>query len=248
MPRTLTPRSPAAHPRRRPRARPARRGRRALRPRQGQDRARRARPPAPRAQGRLVLVSAINPTPAGEGKTTTSIGARDGHAPPRQARRALPARAVARPGLRREGRRHRRRQGDARARRRHQPPLHRRHPRDHHRAQPARRRWSTTRATSATRSATRARSIRAQVTWGRALDMNDRFLRNVRRRPRRQGARRAARGRASTSPRRARSWRSSRSPTSYADLEARLGRIVVGCDARAATPVTRGRRRRRRAR
>ncbi|HQY64678.1 MAG TPA: formate--tetrahydrofolate ligase, partial [Polyangiaceae bacterium] len=27
----------------------------------------------PRAKGRLVLVSAINPTPAGEGKTTTSI-------------------------------------------------------------------------------------------------------------------------------------------------------------------------------
>ncbi|HEX3344203.1 MAG TPA: formate--tetrahydrofolate ligase, partial [Polyangiaceae bacterium] len=29
---------------------------------------------APRGAGRLVLVSAINPTPAGEGKTTTSIG------------------------------------------------------------------------------------------------------------------------------------------------------------------------------
>ncbi len=28
----------------------------------------------PRAKGRLILVSAINPTPAGEGKTTTSIG------------------------------------------------------------------------------------------------------------------------------------------------------------------------------
>src|SRR5215813_5273054 len=27
----------------------------------------------PRGKGRLVLVSAINPTPAGEGKTTTSI-------------------------------------------------------------------------------------------------------------------------------------------------------------------------------
>lgn len=29
---------------------------------------------APRGKGRLILVSAINPTPAGEGKTTTSIG------------------------------------------------------------------------------------------------------------------------------------------------------------------------------
>ena len=27
----------------------------------------------PRGKGRLILVSAINPTPAGEGKTTTSI-------------------------------------------------------------------------------------------------------------------------------------------------------------------------------
>ncbi len=33
-----------------------------------------ALPPGKRAAGRLVLVSAINPTPAGEGKTTTSIG------------------------------------------------------------------------------------------------------------------------------------------------------------------------------
>lgn len=31
-----------------------------------------------KAQGRLVLVTAINPTPAGEGKTTTSIGLADG--------------------------------------------------------------------------------------------------------------------------------------------------------------------------
>ena len=29
---------------------------------------------APRGKGRLILVSAINPTPAGEGKTTTSVG------------------------------------------------------------------------------------------------------------------------------------------------------------------------------
>ena len=31
-----------------------------------------------RKEGKLVLVSAINPTPAGEGKTTTSIGLADG--------------------------------------------------------------------------------------------------------------------------------------------------------------------------
>lgn len=32
--------------------------------------------------GKLVLVTAINPTPAGEGKTTTTVGLADGHAPP----------------------------------------------------------------------------------------------------------------------------------------------------------------------
>ncbi len=38
----------------------------------------RPRPSARRSKGRLVLVSAITPTPAGEGKTTTSIGLADG--------------------------------------------------------------------------------------------------------------------------------------------------------------------------
>ncbi|MCR9097614.1 MAG: formate--tetrahydrofolate ligase [bacterium] len=38
----------------------------------------RERPAARREPGRLVLVSAITPTPAGEGKTTTSIGLADG--------------------------------------------------------------------------------------------------------------------------------------------------------------------------
>lgn len=33
--------------------------------------------PAPRQTGKLILVTAINPTPAGEGKTTTSIGLAD---------------------------------------------------------------------------------------------------------------------------------------------------------------------------
>ncbi|MBC7987737.1 MAG: formate--tetrahydrofolate ligase, partial [Sphingomonadaceae bacterium] len=34
--------------------------------------------PAPKRQGKLILVTAINPTPAGEGKTTTSVGLADG--------------------------------------------------------------------------------------------------------------------------------------------------------------------------
>ena len=33
---------------------------------------------APRKNGKLVLVTAITPTPAGEGKTTTTIGLADG--------------------------------------------------------------------------------------------------------------------------------------------------------------------------
>ena len=33
--------------------------------------------PAPTAQGKLILVTAINPTPAGEGKSTTSVGLAD---------------------------------------------------------------------------------------------------------------------------------------------------------------------------
>ena len=32
-----------------------------------------------REDGKLVLVTAINPTPAGEGKTTTSVGLRSGN-------------------------------------------------------------------------------------------------------------------------------------------------------------------------
>ena len=45
--------------------------------------------------GKLILVTAINPTPAGEGKTTTTVGLADGAAPHGQKRRAGAARAVA---------------------------------------------------------------------------------------------------------------------------------------------------------
>ncbi len=37
-------------------------------------------------RAKLVLVTAINPTPAGEGKTTTTVGLADGSAPLRQER------------------------------------------------------------------------------------------------------------------------------------------------------------------
>ena len=56
-------------------------------------------------RGKLVLVSAITPTPAGEGKTTTTIGLVQGLTKIGVRSAAAPARAQSRPGLRHEGRR-----------------------------------------------------------------------------------------------------------------------------------------------
>ena len=64
--------------------------------------------------GKLVLVTAINPTPAGEGKTTTTIGLAD----------ALTSLGK-KPGFRREGRRCRRRLRPGHPHGGHQPALHR---------------------------------------------------------------------------------------------------------------------------
>ena len=52
-----------------------------------------------------MLVTAITPTPAGEGKTTTTIGLADGMRRNRAEARCRVARAVARAGIRHEGRR-----------------------------------------------------------------------------------------------------------------------------------------------
>lgn len=79
----------------------------------------------PQKQGRLILVTAINPTPAGEGKTTVTIGLAD-------ALRHIGKDAVialrepSRAGVRRERRRGRRRLCPSFADGRHQPALHRR--------------------------------------------------------------------------------------------------------------------------
>ena len=51
-----------------------------------------------RENGKLILVTAITPTPAGEGKTTTTIGLADA-APDRQGCHGRPARAEPRPGF-----------------------------------------------------------------------------------------------------------------------------------------------------
>ena len=81
--------------------------------------------------GKLILVTAISPTPAGEGKTTTTVGLGDGLNRIGKKGDDLPARAVARALLRHEGRRGRRRLRAGRADGRHQPALHRRLPRHH---------------------------------------------------------------------------------------------------------------------
>ena len=84
-----------------------------------------------REDGKLILVTAINPTPAGEGKTTTTVGLGDGlNAIGKNAAiciREASARAV----LRHEGRGGRRRLCAGRADGGDEPPLHRRFPRDH---------------------------------------------------------------------------------------------------------------------
>ena len=91
----------------------------------------------PPRQGKLILVTAISPTPAGEGKTTTTIGLGDALTRIGKQDDDLPARTLAGAVLRHEGRRDRRRRGAGGAGGRDQPALHRRLPRHHRRQQPA---------------------------------------------------------------------------------------------------------------
>ena len=90
------------------------------------------------ADGKLICVTAVTPTKAGEGKTTTSVSLTQGLGYIGASAGPLPARAVARPGLRDQGRGRRRRLRAGRADGRPQPPLHRRHPCDRRGEQPAR--------------------------------------------------------------------------------------------------------------
>ena len=90
---------------------------------------------AERPDGKLILVTAISPTPAGEGKTTTTVGL--GDALNRIGRKSViclrePSLG---PVLRHEGRRRRRRLRASRADGRDQSPFHRRLPRHHDRQQ-----------------------------------------------------------------------------------------------------------------
>ena len=81
--------------------------------------------------GKLILVTAITPTPAGEGKTTTTVGLTDAlNFIGKKAMLCL-REAVARSLLRRQRRRCRRRLRAGRADGRHQSAFHRRFPRHH---------------------------------------------------------------------------------------------------------------------
>ena len=78
-----------------------------------------------RPDGKLILVTAINPTPAGEGKTTVSVGL--GQAMAKIGKKAVLA--FSGPGIRHQGRCCRRRLFPGRPHGGHQPAFHRRHPR-----------------------------------------------------------------------------------------------------------------------
>ena len=92
-----------------------------------------------RPNGKLILVTAINPTPAGEGKTTTTVGLTDAlNHIGKKAMLCLREPSLG-PSLRHEGRRGRRRLRAGRADGRDQSAFHRRFPRHHLGEQSARR-------------------------------------------------------------------------------------------------------------
>ena len=125
--------------------------------------------------GKLVLVTAINPTPAGEGKTTTTVGLADALAEARQEPRRCAARAQPGPRVRHQGRCCRRRIRPGHPHGGHQPALHRRLPRHRRGQQPARGACSTPTSSNGNELGIDVRKI----TWKRVVDMNDRQLRNI---------------------------------------------------------------------
>ena len=154
---------------------------------------------AGRPDGKIVNVTAITPTPAGEGKTTTSVALTQGLGAIGRTRRARAARGVARPGLRREGRSGGRRLRAGRADGGPEPPLHGRPARDHGREQPP---LGADRRAPPARQRARARPALDHVA---AVHGHERPLPPRRRhRPRRADERPPAADRASTSRRRAR--------------------------------------------
>ena len=196
------------------------------------------------AKGRLVLVSAINPTPAGEGKTTTSIGLAMGMR--RLGKNAVLA--LREPslgpvfGVKGGG------TGGGKASLVPADDINLHFTGDIHAITTAHNLLSALVDNASTsrrqRRRGRARSAR-RSRWGRALDMNDRFLRHVIV---------GLGGKAHGVPRETRFDITAASEVmailalarDYADLEARLARIVVGLDPQGkpsprATSARRGR-------
>ena len=119
---------------------------------QGEDLAGRARPAQGRARRQARLRGRRDADQGGGGQDHHRRVAHPGPRPHRQGPAAVPARAVARAGVRHQGRRRRRRHGPGRADGGPQPPLHRRHPRRSAPPTTCSPRCSTPRSCTATRT------------------------------------------------------------------------------------------------
>ena len=128
-----------------------------------------------RPLGKYIDVTAITPTPLGEGKTTTTVGLCAGPRTARQEGLHLHPPAHDGPDLRHQGRRGRRRLRAGHPDGGLQPPPHGRHPRRLASPTTCWPRPSTTTSTTATRS----ESDPFSITWQRVVDVNDRALRQV---------------------------------------------------------------------
>jgi formate--tetrahydrofolate ligase len=124
--------------------------------------------------GNLILVTAINPTPAGEGKTTTTVGLGDGlNAIGKKAMICIREASLG-PELRHEGRRCGRRHGTDCADGRHEPAFHR----DFHAITSAHNLLSAMIDNHIYWGNELDIDLR-RVAWRRVVDMNDRALRQI---------------------------------------------------------------------
>ena len=148
----------------------------------------------------------------------------------RQEPRALPARGVARPGVRDQGRRGRRRLRAGRPDGGHEPPLHGRHPRDRRGEQPPRR---AARGAPAAREQARDRPALGHA-GGAASTSTTAPFGSIVVGPRRAGERLRPRDRASTSLPHPRSWRSSRSRATSSTSASGSGRSPSATPGKAS--------------
>ena len=183
-------------------------------------------------RGKYVLVTAISPTPLGEGKSTTTVGLAQGLAADRQEGDGRPAPALPGPRVRDQGRRRGRRLLPGHPDGGLQPPPHGRRPRDRRRAQPRR-------GLHRQPHPPRQRAGHRRQQRPLAAGPGHQRPRPARRRrgAGRQGQRLPPPGPVRDHRRVARSWRSSRWRSDLKDLRARLGRIVLAT-RKDGTPIT----------